>query len=166
MYPAIDRYKLKLEPNPDKEDIDMANVVFKAIAEEKEGLVTKVVSRDFEITLDEPADLGGTDTGMNPVEALLGSLAACESMVVRVFAKKHKINLKSIRVEVEGDLDLDGLFGINKEAKIGFSEIRSHFFIEADNTKEEIERYIDFVERTCPVQDTLTNVAKITHTIN
>ncbi|NLA95496.1 MAG: OsmC family protein [Clostridiaceae bacterium] len=144
----------------------MANVVFKAVAEAKEGLATKVVSRDFEITLDEPADLGGTDTGMNPVEALLGSLAACKSIVVRAFVKKYRINLKSIRVEVEGDLDPEGFQGINKEAKIGFSEIRSHFYIEADNSEEEIERYIEFVERNCPVQDTLTKVAKITHTIN
>ena len=144
----------------------MANVVFNAVAEAKEGLATKVISRDFEITLDEPADLGGTDTGMNPVEALLGSLAACKSIVVRAFVKKYRINLKSIRVEVEGDLDPEGFLGINKEAKIGFSEIRSHFYIEADNTQEEIERYLDFVERNCPVQDTLTRVAKITHTIN
>ncbi|NLB50154.1 MAG: OsmC family protein [Clostridiaceae bacterium] len=144
----------------------MANVVFKAVAEAKEGLATKVLSRDFEITLDEPVDLGGTDTGMNPVEALLGSLAACKSIVIRAFVKKYKINLKSVRIEVEGDLDPDGFLGINKEAKIGFSEIRSHFFIEADNTPEEIEAYIAFVERNCPVQDTLTKVARFTHTIN
>ena len=144
----------------------MANVVFKAVAEAKEGLATKVLSRDFEITLDEPVDLGGTDTGMNPVEALLGSLAACKSIVIRAFVKKYKINLKSVRIEGEGDLDPDGFLGINKEAKIGFSEIRSHFFIEADNTPEEIEAYIAFVERNCPVQDTLTKVARFTHTIN
>lgn len=64
----------------------MANVVFKAVAEAGEGLATKVVSRDFEITLDEPAELGGTDTGMNPVEALLASLAACKSIVVRALS--------------------------------------------------------------------------------
>jgi uncharacterized OsmC-like protein len=144
----------------------MANVVFKAVAEAGEGLATKVVSRDFEITLDEPAELGGTDTGMNPVEALLASLAACKSIVVRAFVRKYRIKLKSIRVEVEGDLDPDGFLGKNPEAKIGFSEIRSHFFIEADNTDEEIERYIDFVERNCPVQDTLTKAARISHTIN
>jgi len=110
--------------------------------------------------------LGGTDTGMNPVEALLASLAACKSIVVRAFVRKYRIKLKSIRVEVEGDLDPDGFLGKNPEAKIGFSEIRSHFFIEADNTDEEIERYIDFVERNCPVQDTLTKAARISHTIN
>ena len=144
----------------------MANVVFKAVAEAKEGLATKVLSRDFEITLDEPVDLGGTDTGMNPVEALLGSLAACKSIVIRAFVKKYMNKIKSVSIEVEGDLDPDGFLGINKEAKIGFSEIRSHFFIEADNTPEEIEAYIAFVERNCPVQDTLTKVARFTHTIN
>lgn len=144
----------------------MANVVFKAVAQAEQGLATKVRSRDFEIMMDEPAELGGTDTGMNPVEALLGSLAACKSIVVRAFAKKYRIRLKSIRVEVEGDLDPEGFLGINKEAKIGFSEIRSRFYIEADNTREEIEKFIDFVEGNCPVQDTLTKLAKITHTIH
>lgn len=144
----------------------MANVVFSAVAEMKEGLATRVLSRGFEFILDEPEDLGGTDTGMNPVEALLGSLAACKSIVVRAFARKYRIKLKSVRIEVEGDLDPDGFLGKNKEAKIGFSEIRSHFVIEADNTPEKIEKFIDFVESNCPVQDTLTKVARMSHTIN
>jgi len=76
----------------------MANVVFSAVAEMKEGLATRVLSRGFEFILDEPEDLGGTDTGMNPVEALLGSLAACKSIVVRAFARKYRIKLKTVRI--------------------------------------------------------------------
>ena len=46
-------------------------------AELQQGVAVKVQARQFELMLDEPKSLGGTDTGMNPVEALLGALGAC-----------------------------------------------------------------------------------------
>ena len=94
---------------------------------------------------------------MNPVECLLSALGACKCIVARAFAKKNKINLNSINIELDGVLDPDGFLGVNKDAKIGFSKITTRYFIDADNTKEEIEAFIDFIERTCPVKDTIAN---------
>ena len=130
---------------------------FKAVTEAKDGLTISCQARDFEYTLDEPKELGGNDMGMNPVESILCSLGACKSIVVKAFARAHKIKINSVRIELEGVLDPDGFLGKNPDAKIGFSEIKTHFFIDADNTAEEITRYIDFVERNCPVQDTIVN---------
>ncbi|MBE6829194.1 MAG: OsmC family peroxiredoxin, partial [Ruminococcaceae bacterium] len=51
---------------------------FKAVAKKSpEGLKVETNARGFKIVLDEPEDLGGTNTGMNPVEAILCSLGAC-----------------------------------------------------------------------------------------
>ena len=108
---------------------------------------------------DEPAGLGGTDTGMNPVEAVLCALAPVS--VARCFAKAHGVDLKDFRVELEGDLDPDGFMGKNKDAKVGFSEIRSKIFIESNSPKEKIEEFVKFIDRTCPVADTLTNSPKL-----
>ena len=47
--------------------------------------------------------------------------------------------------------------GKNKAAKIGFSTIVSKFYIEADNTDEEISDFVAFIDRTCPVADTIKN---------
>ncbi|HHT93630.1 MAG TPA: OsmC family protein [Clostridiaceae bacterium] len=138
----------------------MADTLFNAKATLKEGLQVECTARDFSIILDEPVSLGGTDTGMNPVEALLSALGGCKCIVARAFAKKHKINLKNVEIELEGTLDPDGFLGRNPDAKIGFSRIVTKFKIEADNTKEEIEKYVEFIESNCPVQDTLTNAAE------
>jgi len=138
----------------------MADTLFNAKATLKEGLQVECTARDFSIILDEPVSLGGTDTGMNPVEALLSALGGCKCIVARAFAKKHKINLKIVEIELEGTLDPDGFLGRNPDAKIGFSRIVTKFKIEADNTKEEIEKYVEFIESNCPVQDTLTNAAE------
>lgn len=143
----------------DKGVVNMANTIFTAKAKVMEGLTVECTSRDFKIVLDEPVSLGGNDNGMNPVECLLSSLGACKCIVARAFAKKNKINLKDVEIELEGTLDPDGFLGRNPNAKVGFSLIKTKFKITADNTKEEIEKYVEFIESHCPVQDTLTNAA-------
>lgn len=139
------------------EELVMAIEVFKAEAKSVSGLKVACQSRDFEFLLDEPRNLGGTDEGMNPVEALLCSLGACKVIVAKSFARLHKINLKDIRVELAGELDPDGFMGKNPQTKIGFSKIVSTFHIEADNTEEEIAAFVDFINHTCPVHDSLEN---------
>lgn len=144
----------------------MANETFRAVAKSVGGLKVSCISRDFEFILDEPKNLGGSNQGMNPVEALLSSLGACKVIVARSFAKMHKIDLKDIRVEVEGQLDPDGFMGKNKDAKIGFSSIVSKFYIDADNTDEEISKFVDFINATCPVADTIHNAPTTTTEIH
>ncbi|MCQ6563182.1 OsmC family protein [Paenibacillus mendelii] len=132
----------------------MAVETFKASAHLQEGVVVKVQSRNFELTIDEPKSLGGTDTGMNPVEALLGSLGACQSIVARVYARKFDIRLEDFRVEVEGDIDLDGFFD-KSDVRRGYSDIRYTFHIKTDAPKERVEEFVAYLEKQCPVGDTI-----------
>ncbi|MBW7473854.1 OsmC family protein [Paenibacillus oenotherae] len=134
----------------------MAITTFKATAHLQEGVAVKVRSRHFETIIDEPKSLGGTDTGPNPVEALLGALGACQSIVARVYADRFNIRLDDFRVEVEGDLDLDGFFK-KSDVRPGYSDIRYTFHIKTDAPKERVEEFIAFLEQTCPVGDTIEN---------
>ncbi|WP_409344872.1 OsmC family protein [Paenibacillus sp. MBLB4367] len=134
---------------------------FKASAHLQKGLVVKATSRNFEMMIDEPKSLGGTDTAMNPVEAVLCALGSCQSIVARAYAKKFNINLEDFRVEVEGDLDTDGF--LNKsDVRRGYSDIRYTFHIKTDSPKEQVEEFIQFLERTCPVGDTIANPVNLT----
>ncbi|WP_336784707.1 OsmC family protein [Paenibacillus sp. MMO-177] len=129
---------------------------FKATAHLQEGVKVKTSSRNFEIIIDEPQSLGGTDTGMNPVEVLLASLGACQSIVARVYAPKFGIKLDDFQVEVEGDIDLDGFFN-RSEIRPGYSDIRYTFRIKTDSPKAKVEEFVKFLESKCPVGDTLAN---------
>ncbi|NLJ95102.1 MAG: OsmC family protein [Clostridiaceae bacterium] len=131
-----------------------------------DGLTIKCQAREFEITIDEPVEAGGNNKGMTPVEALLIGLASCKAIVVKAFVRKYKINLNSVKVECEGVLDTDGFMGKNPDAKIGFSEITTHYYIDADNTDEELEEYLKFVEINCPVKDTIVNAPEMTHQLH
>ena len=139
----------------------MAIEVFKSTTKLTEGMRVECTARDHQILLDEPTGLGGTDTGMNPVEAVLCALGACKCIVARCFAKAHKIDLQDFRIELEGDLDPDGFMGKNKDAKIGFSTVRSKIYIKSNSSKEDIEKFVEFIDRTCPVADTLANSPKL-----
>lgn len=143
----------------------MAVEKFEAVVESVAELKVSCKSRGFEFFLDEPKSLGGTNEGMNPVEALLNSLGACKVIVAKSFARLHKMKINSIRIELEGELDTDGFMGKNPEAKIGFSKIITNFYINADNTDEEIAAYVDFINRTCPVADSLENAPEMVSNI-
>ena len=143
----------------------MAVEKFEAVVESVAGLKVSCKSREFEFFLDEPKNLGGTNVGMNPVEALLNSLGACKVIVAKSFARLHKMKINNIRIELEGELDPDGFMGKNPEAKIGFSKIITNFYIDADNTDEEIAAYVDFINRTCPVADTIENTPELVSNI-
>lgn len=129
---------------------------FKATAHLQKGMVVKASSRNFEITIDEPKSLGGTDTGMNPVELVLSALGACQSIVARVYARKFHIQLDDFWVEVEGDLDTDGFMN-KSDVRRGYSEIRYTFHIKTDAPREQVESFVEFLEQTCPVGDTIAN---------
>lgn len=133
----------------------MAINVFKGTAESISGLKVKCSSGNHEFILDEPEDLGGTDEGMNPIEATLCALGACKCIVAQCFAKAKGVDLKSLRVEVEGDLDPDGFMGKNPDAKIGLQNVRSNYYIESDSPEEKIRDFVKFIDKTCPVADSL-----------
>lgn len=140
--------------------IQMAKSLFHAKAQLQEGLQVKATSRNFEITIDEPKELGGTDTGMNPVELMLGALGACQSIVARIFAKQFDIEFDDFWVELTGELDTDG-FLHKSDARPGFQSIKYDIHIQTDAPKEKVEEFVAFIEKTCPVGDTIAHSTKM-----
>lgn len=138
----------------------MATHTFKSVVKSKQGLAVEVESRGFSATIDEPQSLGGTDTGMNPVELLLGSLGACQVISALAFAPSQGIKIENMHVELEGDLDLDSFTGKNPNAEKGYSEIRYHFYIKSEASPEDLHKLIALVEERCPVGHTLLKQVK------
>jgi putative redox protein len=57
------------------------------------------------IVTDEPASLGGTDTGPAPHELLAAMLASCASTMIALYAQRHGWELAYVRVDVSYDTD-------------------------------------------------------------
>lgn len=55
----------------------------------------------------------------------------------------------------EGDLDWRGTLGVEKEAAVGFKEIRLRFGIESDASDENLATLLRLTERCCVALQTL-----------
>jgi uncharacterized OsmC-like protein len=74
--------------------------------------------------VDEPAALGGADAAANPVQYALASLGSCQAITYRIWAAQLGVELDSVSVRVEGDLDLRGFFGLDDTVRPGFTAVR------------------------------------------
>ena len=84
-------------------------------------------NRPFDLDADEPAALGGTDTGANPVEHLLNALAACVTTSMVAHAAVRGIEIDEIESQLDGDIDLNGFLGLNPKTPKGYQRIGVRF---------------------------------------
>lgn len=136
----------------------MANMTFTSTVQwTGEGVSADATSGGHTIRIDEPASLGGMDTGQNPVQLILSSLGGCLTVLINAFAPAHEVEIRDVSVEVEGDLDPDAFMG-KSDARTGFSEIRYKINIDSSSEPEKVAALRDHAIRACPVKDTLTGV--------
>ena len=140
-----------------KSNPDDSIATFKANAKLEEGLISKINIRQFQIYSDEPPRLGGNDRGPNPVELVLGALAACQEIVIKAYASVLGICVDSIHVETKGDLDLRGFFNL-ANIRAGFHHVEYITTITtSEQDKEKLAQLVYFAESRCPVLDILQN---------
>ena len=70
------------------------------------------------------AGVGGAGTGACSGDLLLGALAACAQITCQMVAEAMGLDVERIDVTVDGDLDLRGTLGVDREAPVGFTAIR------------------------------------------
>lgn len=120
-----------------------------------EGMQVDSRVRKFTLRLDEPKELGGTDTGPNPVETLLCALGACQCLTAKFVARMKRIELKEYRVEVEGELDFEGFLKADGSVRPGLQVIRVRAYVKSTAPPEEIKALLAEVEKRCPVGDSI-----------
>ena len=138
----------------------MASLTVKSEAALVEKMQVEVQARGHKVTIDEPSHVGGTDQGMNPLELLLSSLGACQTIVAQMSAQKMGVHYDRLWVELEGDIDTDGFLGLS-DVRPGFQEVRYKVHIESNEPQEKIEEFIQYVEAHCPALDSLINPVKV-----
>ena len=109
----------------------------------------------FVFTNGEPPVLLGNNEGANPVEYLLHALAGCVTTTFVLHATARGIKVESIATEVEGDMDLQGLLGLDESVSPGYEQIRMKMDIKADCSDETLAELFDYVRDHSPVCTTI-----------
>jgi uncharacterized OsmC-like protein len=88
---------------------------------------------------------------------LLASLVACAGVTLRAVATALELTVHGGTVTAEGDLDFRGTLALDKQAPVGFKEIRLRFELDTEASAGQLETLLKLTERYCPIYQTLRN---------
>lgn len=98
---------------------------------------------------------GGSGPQLCSGDMLLEALAACAGVTMSAVATALELPLRGGTVRAEGDLDFRGTLGVDKEAPVGFREIRLIFDLETNASQEQLDLLLKLTERYCVVFQTI-----------
>ncbi|MFA7116592.1 MAG: OsmC family protein [Bacteroidales bacterium] len=122
----------------------------------------KVGTRGFNIIIDEPEQMGGTNLGMTPVEGLLSTYSACISITFRAIAEQMNIKIDSLNIITTGLMDNDKFRGIETDQRVGLYDINLKVDVKTDADQATIDKILQMAEEKCPVTDNIKNETPVT----
>jgi uncharacterized OsmC-like protein len=116
------------------------------------GMKSAVQAGDFEIIVDEPESSGGTDSGPQPTDLFLASIASCFTLSMAHAANKRGIGLPGLRVRVVGTYE-------------GLKFTRVDLRIRSDGPPAVLEELLPDAQRVCYVTNTLRQSTELRFTV-
>ena len=99
---------------------------------------------------------GGDGLSACSGDMLLQALVACAGVTLNAVAISLGLNVSGT-VHAEGDLDFRGTLAVDKQAPVGFQNIRLRFDLTTDADDTQLDTLLRLTERYCVVYQTLTN---------
>ena len=131
---------------------EAGKTVWRARTGWRHGFQSEAHIRNFTVPMDEPTLLGGSDTAPNMVEMVLGAYGCCLTTGYVMNAVRRGIQLEGVEIELEGDLDLNGFFGLSRDAWPGYTDVRAKVHLKAPHASpEDLQALHEAVTQTSPV---------------
>jgi len=126
------------------------------------GIGGQKVDRQFQIQIDEPCELCGTNEFANPQEYLLAATNACMMVGYASAAAVMGVKLTSLELEITGDIDLRGFLDIDPTVARGYQHLHYKVRIAGDGTPEQFQKMHEVVQRTSPNYYNMTHPVELT----
>jgi len=108
------------------------------------------------IRIDGNTNIGGLEGGISPMQLLLAGIGGCSAIDVLSILEKQRQEIKSLRVEVDGD---------KQKTDAGYSEFNSihmHFILSGNLDENKVKRALDLsITKYCSVSKALEKGSKI-----
>jgi uncharacterized OsmC-like protein len=142
------------------DDPESARITLEADGDLDEGITCSVQTGQALVRAGLHPGTGGDGASACSGDMLLQALVACAGVTMRAVATSMGIAVAG-SVHAEGDLDWRGTLAVDKEAPVGFSEIRLRFELESDAGEEELATLERLTERYCVVFQTLAGAPRL-----
>ena len=117
--------------------------------------------KSFTFDADHPLVFAAEDNGATPVEIVLVGLVSCLTAGVAAVAQHRNIQLHSVKATIEGDMNIQGILGIDSDVRNGFGGIKVTYDIDADAKREDIEALVAQSQKRSAVYDIVTNPTNV-----
>lgn len=124
------------------------------------GFVTTLAARDHAFVADEPLAVGGTDTAVTPYELLLGAIAACTAMTMRVYAKRKGWPLDTVVVRLRSARSHAADCETCETAPVGVGTLERIIDITGALDHEQRARLLQIADK-CPVKQSIERGIRI-----
>src|SRR5689334_16875621 len=147
-----------------KESPDAARITLSAEGRLAEGITCSVETGKALVSAGLHPATGGDGSGACSGDMLLEALVACAGVTLNAVATALSINIRNGTVRATGDLDFRGTLGVDREAPVGFTDVRLTFDLDTDAAPEQLDTLMRLTERYCVVYQTLLHPPKISVT--
>lgn len=120
----------------------------------------ETVPRRFTLRGDHPPELLGENTGPTAVETLLAALGSCVAGTYAAQATARGIRLDALEVEIEGQIDLNGFFGL-QPVRPGLMGVSVTIRAKSDADNATLEELREATTKASPVFDSIAHPAAI-----
>jgi uncharacterized OsmC-like protein len=144
--PLKERYRSKPET---------AVITLTAEGDIGEGVTCSVATATAMVKAGLHPATGGTGMHACSGDMLLQALVACAGVTMNAVATALGYTIRGAHVRAEGDLDFRGTLGVDRQALVGFRDIRLSFDIDSDLSDEQRATLLKLTERYCVVYQTL-----------
>lgn len=111
----------------------------------------------FVLDGDEPPVLLGSNRAPNAVEAVLHALASCLAVGFVYNAAAKDIEVRSLEMDLEGELDLHRFLGLSDSVRAGYRNVQVTYRVDCDADADTVDELCAYVQQTSPVMDILRN---------
>ncbi len=115
----------------------------------EQNYFTEIINNDRVFYVDEPETAGGGNKALHPTAYLLGSLASCTAITIRMYAQRKGWEIGQIKVAAEKVVKLTSE---GKETKI----VKQITFGNKELTEQQLKRLVTIGEK-CPISLLLKN---------
>ncbi|MDT4961774.1 MAG: hypothetical protein QOF87_1421 [Pseudonocardiales bacterium] len=139
-----------------RDDPTTALITLRADGELASGVSCSVQTGQALVNAGLHPGTGGDGLSACSGDMLLQALVACAGVTLSAVATSLELTVTG-SVHAEGDLDFRGTLGVDREAPVGFQEIRLRFDLSTDATEEQLATLTRLTERYCVVYQTLAH---------